>query len=105
MTNSHKYTTSSTAVKPFLPALGETDKKCLPVAKQGWYQVCENSPFYKGIFAVRILKVGYHLESNAEAFVRRETYDCIRRGYTPEVLREIKGRMKGTLLKTYTFHY
>jgi len=23
--------------------------------------------------------------------VRRETYDCIRRGYTPEVLREIKG--------------
>jgi hypothetical protein len=26
-----------------------------------------------------------------EAFVRRETYDCIRRGYTPEVLREIKG--------------
>ena len=23
--------------------------------------------------------------------MRRETYDCIRRGYTPEVLREIKG--------------
>jgi hypothetical protein len=23
--------------------------------------------------------------------VRRETYECIRRGYTPEVLREIKG--------------
>jgi hypothetical protein len=23
--------------------------------------------------------------------VRRETYNCIRRGYTPEVLREIKG--------------
>jgi hypothetical protein len=26
-----------------------------------------------------------------EVFVRRETYECIRRGYTPEVLREIKG--------------
>jgi len=26
-----------------------------------------------------------------EAVVRRETYDCIRRGYTPEVLREVKG--------------
>lgn len=26
-----------------------------------------------------------------EAFLRRETYDCIRRGYTPEVLREVKG--------------
>jgi hypothetical protein len=26
-----------------------------------------------------------------EAVVRRETYDCMRRGYTPEVLREIKG--------------
>jgi hypothetical protein len=51
----------------------------------------ENSPFYKGIFAVRILKVEYHLESNAEATVKRETYDCIRRGYTPEVLREIRG--------------
>jgi len=25
-----------------------------------------------------------------EAVVRRETYECIRRGYTPEVLREIK---------------
>jgi hypothetical protein len=23
--------------------------------------------------------------------MRRETYECIRRGYTPEVLREIKG--------------
>jgi hypothetical protein len=23
--------------------------------------------------------------------MKRETYDCIRRGYTPEVLREIKG--------------
>ncbi|OGP85942.1 MAG: hypothetical protein A2Z08_00615 [Deltaproteobacteria bacterium RBG_16_54_11] len=23
--------------------------------------------------------------------MRRETYNCIRRGYTPEVLREIKG--------------
>ena len=23
--------------------------------------------------------------------MRRETYDCIRRGYAPEVLREIKG--------------
>jgi hypothetical protein len=26
-----------------------------------------------------------------EIIVRRETYNCIRRGYTPEVLREIKG--------------
>ncbi len=26
-----------------------------------------------------------------EVFVRRETYDCMRRGYTPEVMREIKG--------------
>jgi hypothetical protein len=29
--------------------------------------------------------------SEAEVSVRRETYECIRRGYTPEVLREIKG--------------
>ncbi|OGP53053.1 MAG: hypothetical protein A2Y65_07565 [Deltaproteobacteria bacterium RBG_13_52_11] len=43
------------------------------------------------IFIVRIFYEGCPLDSDAEDSVKRETYDCIRRGYTPEVLREIKG--------------
>jgi hypothetical protein len=29
--------------------------------------------------------------SGAKIAMRRKTYECLRRGYTPEVLREIKG--------------